>query len=504
MKLLLRVLVLLFSLLALGAIFAWNSVTMNVPWKSMLQQMTLLPAWLDPSPMTVQQVNSRLTVPEGYGISLFAGNIADARMLRVTSEGDVLVSTPRDGQILLLEADENGDGAADGERVLLSGLNRPNGIDLWDDYLYVGEEDGIGRVTFDAKTGSVGQVYERVIDGLPPGGGHWKKTIRFGPDGFLYIAVGSSCNACLEEDERRGAILRYTPDGDFIDIYAKGLRNSAGFDWAPDTGALYATDNGRDLLGDNFPPCELNEIVESGFYGWPFVNGANVRDPDLGLDHPTAIETSIPPTHEFGAHNAPLGIVFLRDHNHHADYQRAAIVALHGSWNRTKKDGYKVVSLHFAADGGIEERDFLTGFLVDDTAVGRPAEVAEGPDGSIYVSDDFGSAIYQVKYRAESRLSIPLPREVGSAGYDPTNITSEERATALASGPAVIVREDCLACHGESSGTESTQILLTNLNSRYTVNELTDYLMVPRPPMPPYGIDDKQRRELAIYLLETY
>ncbi len=177
------------------------------------------------------------------------------------------------------------------------------------------------------------------------------------PDGLLYLTIGSSCNACLEDDERRAAMLRYTPDGKFIDIYATGLRDSAGFDWRGD-GALYATDNGRDLLGDDFPPCELNQIEQGGFYGWPFANGARVPDPDLGTGRGAVIAASIPPVFGFRAHNAPLGIVFLKSEHQRAELRGAALVALHGSWNRSQKDGYKVVALHWDADGSIHASDF--------------------------------------------------------------------------------------------------------------------------------------------------
>ena len=505
MKFLTKTLAVLVCLLAMVVVLIWTlGPAMNVPWKSMLQQMSLLPAWLDPAPMTAGQVQGRLSAPEGYAVSLFATGIADARMLRVTSSGDVLVSTPRDGQVVLLEADHNGDGMSDGRRVLMDNLTRPNGIDLWRDYLYVAEEDGIGRIPFDVESGTVAGSYQRIVDELPRGGNHWKKTIRFGPDGLLYVAVGSSCNVCLEEDERRGAILRYSPDGEFLGVFAKGLRNSAGFDWAPASGVLYATDNGRDLLGDDFPPCELNAVVEGGFYGWPFVNGTNVLDPDFGPENQSVADVSIAPVHEFSAHNAPLGIVFLRYQRSPSEYRDTAIVALHGSWNRSKKDGYKVVSLHFSSDGSVEQRDFLTGFLSNDTAIGRPAEVAEGPDGSIYVSDDFASAVYRVSLGEYRELSVPSTDNRLSVGYDPTTVSVEERNLALENGPSVLALENCLTCHGDSEEGDSAQVVLTDLKMRYTINEMVDFLTDPRPPMPPYDADMEKRRELAIYLLETY
>ncbi len=470
----------------------------------MLQQMGALPVWMDPPPVTPDQVEQQLVAANGYGVSLFATGISEARVVRATAAGDVLVSTPRDGRVVLLEADRDGDGASDGRRTLVADLQRPNGLEIADAFLFVAEEDGVGRIAFDELTGATSGDYQRIIEGLPPGGNHWKKTIRMGPDGLLYLAVGSSCNVCIEDDPRRAAILRYTPDGEFVDLFATGLRNSAGFDWSPSTGGLYATDNGRDLLGDDFPPCELNRVVEGGFYGWPFANGANLPDPDLGEGHEADIASAIAPAHEFRAHNAPLGITFLRHVGHPADYRHAAIVALHGSWNRSTKDGYKVVSLHFAPDGSIDERDFLTGFLVDDVASGRPAEVAEGPDGSVYISDDLAGAVYRVQAGGNRTTSVITPATQVGRRYDPTQVSAGEREGALTTGPGVFAEAGCGVCHGDSGAPDAVQIELRDLAARYTVDELSEYLLAPRAPMPPYEADPDARRALAIYLLETY
>ena len=184
-----------------------------------------------------------------------------------------------------------------------------------------------------------------------------------------------------------------------------------GFDWRPATRELYATDNGRDLMGDDFPPCELNRIVKGGFYGWPYANGDNVPDPDMAGKNPggknaARLGAALAPAHAFGAHNAPLGITFVRSPEAPPPLRGAALVALHGSWNRTRKDGYKVVSLHWRPDGGIEERDFVTGFELDEDVIGRPVDVAEGPDGAFYISDDYAGSVYRVTYRpTQSTLS---------------------------------------------------------------------------------------------------
>jgi glucose/arabinose dehydrogenase len=253
----------------------------------------------------------------------------------------------------------------------------------------------------------------------------------------MYVSIGSSCNVCEEEDGRRAAIVRYRPDGSGEEIHATGLRNAVGFDWQPGSGDLYATDNGRDLLGDDFPPCELNRVVPGGFYGWPFAHGDNRPDPDLGAGREARIAAAIPPSHGFRAHTAPLGITFVRGPGAPAWLRGAALVALHGSWNRTRKDGYAVVSLHWRPDGRIEERDFLWGFLEDEDVIGRPVDVAEGPDGAFYVSDDYAGAVYRVApLDAGAGADAPAagrPRP-GSSGGRPRSGSSGGRSPSSSSG----------------------------------------------------------------------
>ena len=338
----------------------------------------------------------RIRAADGYTVGLYA-EVPRARFLRPTPEGDLLVSVPRDGSIVRLLRDADGDGHTDGQELLLAGLNNPHGIDLHAGWLYVAEGSAIARVRFDAASGQTAGAVERIVTGLPESGNHWTRTVRVGPDERLYVTVGSSCNACIEKDERRAAMLRFRLDGSEPEIYARGLRNAVGFDWRPGSDELYATDNGRDLLGDDLPPCELNRIVQGGDYGWPVAYGDRQLDPDFGAGNEARAAASLPPVHGFRAHNAPLGIVFLRSERQPDSYRGRALVALHGSWNRTRKDGYKVVSLAWGEDGSIREEDFLTGFLVDEDVIGRPVDVAEAADGTIFVSDDYAGAIYRVE-----------------------------------------------------------------------------------------------------------
>jgi len=343
-------------------------------------------------PQNTSSILNHLNVPQGFQVSLYADGLNAPRMLKVVKAG-VLVSLPHEGQVLLL-MDSDGDGWADNKLVLVEGLNRPHGIDVHEGWLYVAETDAVGRVAFDSLAGDVTGSYRRILTGLPSGKGHWTRTVKVGQDGWLYVAVGSSCNVCIEEAPERAAMLRIRPDGSNKELYATGLRNSVDFDWSPLDGAIYATDNGRDWLGDDFPPDELNRLVEGGFYGWPYANGNKITDPDFGGNQPVLVERSIAPVFEFRAHNAPLGITFLDAQV--SGYQHTALVALHGSWNRSSKDGYKVVSLHWDEVGIIEAHDFVTGFLQGEEVLGRPVGLAEGPDGSIYISDDYAGVIYRV------------------------------------------------------------------------------------------------------------
>ena len=356
-------------------------------------------------------LNKRINVPNGFRFTVFATQLKGARFMRATRVGDVLLTTPRTGNVYLLYRDDDGDGKSDGNELLLSELDEPHGVELMDGWLYIAEKGAIGRIKYDHVMRKTTGAYTHIFTGLPTGGNHTKKAMRMGADGWLYFNVGSSCNACLEKDAQRSTIMRIAPDGSRSEIYASGLRNSMGFDWFPRDGALYATNNGRDLLGDDYPLEELNRVEQGKFYGWPFINEFGDPDPDFGGQIPEGL-VAVDPVHTFAAHNAPLGMTFLRSGFYPADFHHDALVALHGSWNRRDKDGYKVVRVSWDESGEISQTDFMTGFLLEDNVIGRPVDVTEAPDGSIYISDDFNGSVYRLTYgeagQSDSRSKIPL------------------------------------------------------------------------------------------------
>lgn len=467
-------------------------------------------------PPTPEIIEQRIRAAEGYRVSLWADQVPNARFMRFSPQGSLLVSQPRLGQILHVLGDHDGDGVSDGQQVLVGDLDRPHGLDFHDGHLYIGEGSAIARVPV-RESGldtirTSGKVV-RIADGIPQGGNHWTRTLRFGPDGRIYLHVGSSCNVCEEEDPRRATILRFEADGSGEMIFASGLRNSTGFDWQPGTGELFATDNGRDLMGDDIPPCELNRVVEGGFYGWPYANGNNEPDPDFGAGNESRIADAIAPAHAFRAHNAPLGMTFVRHPSAPPGYRGAALVALHGSWNRSELDGYKVVSLHWNEAGDIEERDFVTGFLVDGDVIGRPVDVIEGPTGAFYVSDDYGGAIYRVTAASGSGAAkgSPLSRSMKDpdlpmaianplAEYD-----APTRSRLTTRGGVLFGQHDCGTCHLESEAAPGVAIKpLSEIGRRYNVESLMTFFLAPQPPMPIVDLPEADREALAVYLMSEF
>ena len=335
----------------------------------------------------------RVNLPAGLTINLFAV-LNQTRFAAFSPAGDLYVADPRAGTIVVLP-DRDRDGVADRQVIFASGLNRAHSLAFHDGAVYAGEtnrivrlEDRDGDLTSDSQT--------VIVSDLPEGGQHWTRTVTFGPDGKLYVSVGSSCNVCDESDWHRATILQYNPDGSGGRVYAKGLRNSVGLAWQPGTGRLYATDNGRDYLGDERPPEEINEIRDGADYGWPRCHGTDIRDPRFG-QAADACAGQTAPVVEMQAHSAPLGLTFVPMPTFGGMPSGDLIVAFHGSWNRSRPTGAKLVRVPFVngqPTGDVE--DFLTGFAIGDSRWGRPVDVVFGPDGALYVTDDQSGAIYRI------------------------------------------------------------------------------------------------------------
>ena len=333
-------------------------------------------------------LRERIKLPGGYRLEVFARDLGRLRLMQMTENRDLIVSGYRDGNILLVKADGDGDGRGDWQGVLREGLNQPHGLLLEGRTLYVAEEQRVVSYDFDGVTLRKERV---ILEGIPGGDGHSSRTLKRGPDGFLYLSIGSSCNACIEEHPWRAGVIRFKEG--MAEIFASGLRNTVGFDWQPGTGALFGVDNGRDNLGDDVPDDEVNRIEEGKHYGWPYVHGTDVKDPDLYTAMPAGL-SPVSQLHGLGAHVAPLSIRFLRNQAD-AALNGTALVAEHGSWNRTEKSGYRIIRLVFEGDS-IREEVFMTGCQVNEEVICRPVDILEAPDGRLFVSDDYAGAIYTI------------------------------------------------------------------------------------------------------------
>ncbi|KKK99122.1 hypothetical protein LCGC14_2635900, partial [marine sediment metagenome] len=306
------------------------------------------------------------------------------------------VTLTRSGKVVALP-DGNDDGVADSVVTVARGLDRPHGIAFYNGYVYIAETGKIIRFKQDRKSLKLVDN-DVVVHNLPTkGGGHFTRTIAFGPDGKMYVSVGSSCNVCEEKDSRRSAILRFDPDGSNPEIYAEGLRNAVGIVFHPVTGELFVTDNGRDWLGDDLPPDEVNRIVQGAHYGWPYCYGKRIKDKTF-YKKAFCAKTK-PSVIDIQAHSAPLGLRFYDGDMFPDEFHGALFIAFHGSWNRDVPTGYKIV-LARTRDNmptGTYE-DFITGWLKGESKSGRPVDLILGPTGALLISDDFAGVIYRVTY----------------------------------------------------------------------------------------------------------
>jgi len=356
-------------------------------------------------PILLSDNIKNLIVPDGFEINIFASELQSPRQIAETGDGHIVVGSKKGSEVIAL-IDENNDGKFK-KVVIANGLQNPAGVAYYKGDLYFAEMDTIwiiNQIDSWLKSGSK-ELPEKEIymNNLPSETWHGLKYIDFGPDGNLYIPVGVPCNICLEpqtKDPRFAAIHKYV-DGKLITV-AEGVRNSVGFDWHPVTNKMYFSDNGRDWLGDNSPSCELNIVKKEGsFYGYPYKHAMDVIDPKFGHMIPDVNKVFIDPIAELGPHVAPLGIAFYDRDIFPEKYQNSVFVALHGSWNKYNgKSGYKVVLVELDEDGNyISQEDFVSGWLLNESAWGRPAAPFVMSDGSLLISDDKYNVIYRVTYK---------------------------------------------------------------------------------------------------------
>jgi glucose/arabinose dehydrogenase len=385
----------------------------HTPWSRIIPSVVERPA------------GAELSVPPGFEVEIFAEGLRGARLMALAPNGDVFVTLGRSGEVVVLR-DENSDGIADRRESFATDLNRPFGIAFHDDYLYIANNDAVVRFTYTTGQLHATEPAEHLID-LPPSGpgvdedtamrlgidvsrtrgyDHWTRNLSVHPDGSrIYVAMGSVTNATPGDDPRRAAISEYRIDGSGHRIFASGMRNPVGMDFYPGTGAMWATVQERDHLGDDLVPDFVTSVQDGGFYGWPYAYIGPNPEPILEGARPDLVEATIAPEVLLTSHSAAMDISFYTGDQFPEEYQNSAFVGLHGSINRSSLVGYSVVSIPFSDGQPVgEAEDFLTGFIVrDDPEVkevwGRPVDVLQWSDGSVLISDDGGGRIFRVWYR---------------------------------------------------------------------------------------------------------
>lgn len=336
-------------------------------------------------------------MPPGFSISVFA-EVENARSMAMSPNGTLFVGNRSEDKVYAVK-DVDGDFKADKRWVIASGLNMPNGVAFKDGDLYVAEVSRILRFKDIENNLNNPGTPEVVYDQYPTETHHGWKYIAFGPDGMLYVPVGAPCNICESKEPIYASITRINTDGTGMEVYASGIRNTVGFTWHPETKALWFTDNGRDMMGDDIPPCELNVATESGMnFGYPYCHGGTIKDPEFGSKRSCA--DFIKPVQNLNAHVAPLGLKFYTGNMFPEVYKNQVFIAEHGSWNRTKKSGHLVSLVKLENGKAVSYETFAEGWLNHDTQEvwARPVDILIMPDGSMLVSDDKGGNIFRIAY----------------------------------------------------------------------------------------------------------
>jgi glucose/arabinose dehydrogenase len=398
-----------FAVLIWGGYFYWRhlrgaSPALQAPPRDIARLLEKSPKPAGPPAAKWNEIDEApLQLPPGFEISVFARDLGGPRVLCQDPEGTLLVSLTAQGRVVALP-DRDGRGTADEVVTVLAGLHFPHGLAFGPEdppRLYVAETDQVAVYDYDPEKLTASHK-QKIID-LPPGGRHFTRTLLFLPppqEHRLLIAVGSDCNVCVERDWRRAKILVADASGGNLETYASGLRNAVFMASHPLTRHIWATEMGRDYLGDDLPPDEINLIINGGNYGWPWCYGKRVHDGqfDPAGTHREFCKDTIPSFIDLPAHSSPLGLAFFPE-TWPEEYRYHLLVAYHGSWNRSTPTGYKVVRYQLDYEGNyLGEEDFITGWLTPDGALGRPVDILIEPDGVIYISDDKAGVVYRVVY----------------------------------------------------------------------------------------------------------
>jgi glucose/arabinose dehydrogenase len=337
-----------------------------------------------------------ITLPSGFRIAVYAGDVPGARQMAVGPAGVVFLGSRAEGKVYAV-VDRDGDDRADQVHVVASGLNSPSGVAFRDGALYVGAVNRVLRFRDVARDLARPPRPEVVSDAYPSDAHHGWKFLAFGPDGKLYVPVGAPCNICTPPGPLHATITRLDLAGGRPEVVARGVRNSVGFDFDPATGDLWFTDNGRDWLGDDQPPDELNHLTKVGeHFGFPFCHGNGIRDPEHNAGRSCGEFTA--PARELGPHVAAIGMRFYTGRMFPEKYRGGIFIAEHGSWNRSTPIGYRVSFVKIENGRATSYESFASGWLKGNTASGRPADVLVMPDGALLVSDDKAGRIYRISY----------------------------------------------------------------------------------------------------------
>ncbi|WP_398498040.1 PQQ-dependent sugar dehydrogenase [Variovorax sp.] len=409
------------TVLALGTLHAAGALAQLPPGDGPNTVSTVM---LEPSPVKFDKsLLSQLKLPPGFKVTVYARDMKHVRWLQVAPNGDVYASRPKQADVLLLR-DTDRDGKMDSQQIVAQNIRNVHGLLLKDGKLFMASDKKV--LAADVQADGSLALPRVLLDDLPDGSQHPYRTLASGPDGFLYVTVGSQCNNCVETNPEAATVLRMRPDGSARSVYARGLRNTLGFAFSPVDGTLYGFDHGSDDRGDDVPPEELNAIRPNRHYGWPFCWGDRQVDMKQQNDPEGSTRADFCPTTEAPAlmttaHSAPIGMVFYGGSQFPAEYRHSAFVAMRGSWNRGQPSGYKVVRVRFDAAGKPQSiEDFVTGWLMpappahlrqpgagpaaEQAKAARPAQfgrlagLAVAADGSLLIAEDQNGVIYRVSY----------------------------------------------------------------------------------------------------------